>query len=227
MGAQNYYLELQNHGMSEEEDVNRFLLQLSDELKIPMVATNDVHYATKEDARAQRVLMCIQTNTTIQDDTAPIGFTTEEYYYKSTEEMAQLFVDCPQALTNTVDIARRCQFDFTFGTFLLPTYPTPDGIDADTYLRDLAQKGFEKRQAAGELDFSRNDLHAYQTRMNTRSSVLQDGICAILFDCVGFYPLRTTTRHSRGTGTRIGRGVTGGLFAGNHTGGQHEIRADV
>lgn len=111
------------------------------------------------------VLMCIQTNTTIQDDTAPIGFTTEEYYYKSTEEMAQLFADCPQALTNTVDIARRCQFDFTFGTFLLPTYPTPHGIDADTYLRDLAQKGFEKRQAAGELDFSRNDLHAYQTRM--------------------------------------------------------------
>lgn len=165
MGAQNYYLELQNHGMSEEEDVNRFLLQLSDELKIPMVATNDVHYAAKEDARAQRVLMCIQTNTTIQDDTAPIGFTTEEYYYKSTEEMAQLFADCPQALTNTVDIARRCQFDFTFGTFLLPTYPTPHGIDADTYLRDLAQKGFEKRQASGELDFSRNDLHAYQTRM--------------------------------------------------------------
>ena len=141
MGEGNYYFELQDHFLSEQQDVNQTLLKMSEEMHIPLVATNDVHYGRRQDAQAQAALVCIQTNTTLADE-FPMGFETEEYYYKSREEMERLFAAYPQALTNTGEIARRCCFDFTFGKTLLPTYPVPDGLSAEAYLRQLAQQGF-------------------------------------------------------------------------------------
>lgn len=164
MGEGNYYFELQDHFLSEQQDVNQTLLKMSEEMHIPLVATNDVHYGRRQDAQAQAALVCIQTNTTLADE-SPMGFETEEYYYKSTEEMERLFAAYPQALTNTGEIARRCCFDFTFGKTLLPTYPVPDGLSAEAYLRQLAQQGFAKREAAGEMDFAAHSRQEYADRV--------------------------------------------------------------
>ncbi|MGM9608807.1 MAG: PHP domain-containing protein, partial [Eubacteriales bacterium] len=125
-GEGNFYLEVQDHGIPDERSVAHALLMLSRETGIPLVATNDVHYLRKRDSETQAVLMCIQTNRTLADG-RPIGFETDEFYYKSTEEMERLFSGFPDAIANTARIAERCQFDFTFGKYYLPTYPLAEG----------------------------------------------------------------------------------------------------
>ncbi len=152
-GQDNFYLELQDHGIDMQKVVNRGLKQIAGETGIPLAATNDAHYPRRTDADTQAVLMCIQTNTTVADG-RPLGFETDEFFYKSTEEMETLFGDTPEALTNTRKIADRCHFDFCFDQLFLPVYQTPDGSTAQTYLRKITEEGFLHRQANGNIVFS-------------------------------------------------------------------------
>lgn len=139
-GDGNYFLELQDHGLREQKQVNAGLLRLSEELHIPLVATNDVHYIRKEDAKAQDILMCIQTGKKVTDDDR-MKFETDEFYLKSGDEMAALFPEHPEALSNTVEIAKRCQVDFSEHEQHLPQYQVPEGYTPESYLRELCEKG--------------------------------------------------------------------------------------
>ena len=136
--GEDYYLEVQDHGIEEQKRVNRGIVRLSHELSIPMVATNDAHYLRRQDADSQAVLLCIQTNNVITDG-RPIGFETDEFYYKTTDEMHRLFGyldDDPlgSPLDNTVKIAEKCDFDFDFSKLYLPAFKPEDGTPPDEYL---------------------------------------------------------------------------------------------
>ncbi len=159
-----FYLEIQNHGLMEEATVREGILNLHRKLGIAMVATNDVHYPRRTDAQTQAILMCIQTNRQITDG-RPVGFETDEYDYKSTAEMEKLFASYPGAVENTVSIADACQFDFDFQTRHLPLYPSTDGISANDRLRKLAEQGLAARLEAGELDLEHHTQDDYKFRM--------------------------------------------------------------
>ena len=143
-GEGNYYLELQNHGLDEQFSVNEGIKRISRETGIPMVATNDVHYIEKQDAKIQQVLICIATNHVLGDDTG-LEFHADEFYLKSEEEMRELFADVPSAIDNTQLIADRCNFDFEFGKTKLPYYETPDNQDHFEYFRQLCMQGMKRR----------------------------------------------------------------------------------
>ncbi|MDE5984621.1 MAG: DNA polymerase III subunit alpha [Eubacterium sp.] len=143
-GEGNYYLELQNHGLSEQLAVNEGVKRISRETGIPLAATNDVHYINKEDAKIQQVLICIATNHVIGDDTG-LEFHADEFYLKSEEEMRTLFADTPEAIDNTQIIADRCDFEFEFGNTKLPYYETPDNMDHFEYFKMLCLQGMKKR----------------------------------------------------------------------------------
>lgn len=143
-GEDNYYLELQNHGLPEQQGVNEGIKRISRETGIPLVATNDVHYIEKTDAKIQQVLICIATNHVIGDDTG-LEFHADEFYLKSESEMLEIFSDTPEAVSNTEIIAQRCNFDFEFGTTKLPYYETPGNIDHFEYFKSLCLEGMKKR----------------------------------------------------------------------------------
>lgn len=142
-GPGNYYLELQDHGLSEQKNMNPQLIRLSHDTQIPLVCTNDVHYLTKDDARVQQVLLCIQTGTTL-DEPSSMSFETDEFYLKSEEEMRALFPEIPEAFDNTVKIAERCQVELSFGELKLPTFDAPEG-DSKAYFRRLCTEGLHRR----------------------------------------------------------------------------------
>ena len=170
-GPDHFYIELQNHGLPEESQILPMLVSLSRALGLPMVATNDCHYLEKKDAETQAVLLAIQTNTRLSDGPA-IGFETEEFYYKTTEEMTSLFSAYPEAIENSVRIAERCRFDFRFGEIHLPKFPVPAGQSAESYLRTLTLHGFKRRETAGELDFIHHEERVYRERMEYELSVI-------------------------------------------------------
>lgn len=144
-GEGNFYLELQNHHMTDEARVRAALLRIHRETGIPLAATNDVHYIKKQDAYDQDVLLCIQTGQML-DSPDRLRFPNDEFYLKSEAEMRALFDEYPDAVENTQRIADRCQFDFTFGHYHLPRFLLPEGeTDADAYLTKLCARGFAKR----------------------------------------------------------------------------------
>ena len=143
-GEDNYFLELQDHGLNEQKTVCEGLKRISRETGIPLVATNDVHYIEKQDAKIQQVLICIATNHTIGDDTG-LEFHADEFYLKSEEEMRAVFSDVPEAIDNTQLIAERCNFDFEFGKTKLPYYETPDNMNHFDYFKMLCMQGMKKR----------------------------------------------------------------------------------
>ncbi len=171
-GRDHFYLELQDHGINTQKLVNEALVRMSKELDIGLVATNDVHYLKKSDSEAQAVLMCIQTNTVISDG-KPIGFETEEFYYKSTEEMAALFEYAPSAVENTVKIAEMCNFDFEFGNIHIPTYDCPDGVNPYDYLRNLTLNGLEKRHNEGTILFDCAPREEYLKRIDYELEIIE------------------------------------------------------
>ena len=142
-GQGNYFLELQDHGLPEQKAINPQIVRLSRETGIPLVCTNDAHYLSKEDAETQRVLVCIQTATTV-DEPSPMVFETDEFYLKSEQEMRALFPQLPEALDNTVEIARRCEVSFTFGQIQLPHFDAPGG-DSVRYFRGICEEGLKRR----------------------------------------------------------------------------------
>lgn len=138
-GENNYFLEVQNHGMIEEREVIEGVVTISRQLGIPVVATNDVHYTVKEDADIQRVLIAIQTNKVVGDDNA-LDFENDEFYLKSGDEMLEAFKDYPEAVSNTVKIAERCNFEFEFGVTKLPLFDAPVE-DHKVFLRNECLRG--------------------------------------------------------------------------------------
>ncbi|MBR0374211.1 MAG: DNA polymerase III subunit alpha [Mogibacterium sp.] len=149
-GEGNFFLEVQNHTLKEDKVVIDGARRLSAETGIPLVATNDAHYIRKEDARAQDILMCIQTGTNV-DDPDRMRFENSEFYLKSEEEMRALFPDMQDACDRTQEIAERCNVEFTFGQYHLPEYIPPEGMTNDAYLRELCRKGLVKRYGEDAL----------------------------------------------------------------------------
>lgn len=142
-GDGNYFIEIQDHGMDEQRRILPDLIRISRLLSIPLVATNDCHYIDKTDSEMQKILTCISTNHTLDEDN-PLGFETEEFYVKSTGEMSSLFSIVPDAVTNTKRIADMCNFDFEFGVTKLPYFSAPNGMANEDFFNLLCEKGLEK-----------------------------------------------------------------------------------
>ena len=169
--GEDFYLEIQNHGIEDERKVAFGLKILSEKLDIPLVATNDVHYLEKKDADTQAILMCIQTKNVITAG-RPFGFETDDFYFKSTAEMERLFAAFPGAVENTVKIAEKCNFDFEFNKLHLPDFKPEGGRDHKEQLRLNAYRGFEKRISSGRFDFTKNSKEKYIERLEYELSVI-------------------------------------------------------
>ncbi|MBE6707753.1 MAG: DNA polymerase III subunit alpha [Ruminococcaceae bacterium] len=163
-----YYIELQDHGLEEQKYILPKLAELARITGIPMVATNDVHYLRREDAENQAILMCIQTNTTISEG-KPVGFETDEFYLKSGDEMYELFSEYEGAVENTVHIAEKCNFDFETNKTYLPRYDVPTGTTPGEYLKKLSEEGIIRRKNAGLIP---SDTDDYSKRMEYELSVI-------------------------------------------------------
>ena len=143
-GPGNFYLELQDHGIAEQKTVNDWLVSFSAESGIPLVATNDIHYTERDDARAQDILICIGTNKKVSEGKR-LKFEHPEFYFKSAEEMQRLFERVPQALANTCAIAEACLVDIQPLKPQFPVYEVPAGQTPEAYLTDLARRGLAER----------------------------------------------------------------------------------
>jgi DNA polymerase-3 subunit alpha len=143
-GRENYFIELQDHGLSEQRAIRDGLVKLSRDLGVPLICTNDVHYLTAEDARAHDVLLCIQTGKTIQDEDR-LRYGSNEFYLKTPEQMAQLFPEHPEALENTLRIAEMVDLRLDFGRVHLPEPDLPPGHTAISYLTHLAREGMKHK----------------------------------------------------------------------------------
>ncbi|PYL66106.1 MAG: DNA polymerase III subunit alpha, partial [Verrucomicrobia bacterium] len=143
LGAENFFMELHDHGMEEQRQCNQVLPQIAKDLGVGLVAANDVHFLRRSDHDAHDVMLCIGTGKMVQDENrmryAP------ELYFKSAEEMRELFKDFPEAITTTLEIAERCNLEIEFGKSKYPEYPAPEGLSREGYLRQLCAKGLEQR----------------------------------------------------------------------------------
>ena len=140
-----FYLEMQDHGIDKQRYVNQELMRMSRETGLPLVITNDAHYLRKEDAQMQDVLMCIQMGKTLDDPTRKLEFETDEFYLKSESELRELFPNCDEAFENTAKIAERCNVEFVFNEYHLPSFPVPDGYTNEAYFREVCMNGFAER----------------------------------------------------------------------------------
>ncbi|MGQ9578532.1 MAG: DNA polymerase III subunit alpha, partial [Candidatus Aminicenantales bacterium] len=208
--AGDFYLELQDHGLPPQKEVNRGLIRLAKRLNLPLVATNDVHYLRQEDASSHDVLLCIQTNKKVSDPDR-LRFGTTEFYFKSPQQMAQLFAEVPQALQNTFHIAAQCQFDFPSGSHFLPHFEPPDGSPLEEYFNKVAWEGFARRREhllakarRGELSHS---LSAYEERLEREVRLVKqmgfEGYFLIVWDLISM-------ARSRGIPVGPGRGSAAG-----------------
>ena len=181
-GEDGYYLELQDHGIAAQKQVNAGLIRLSEETGIPLIVTNDAHYLRREDAEIQDILMCIQTSKTL-DDPNRMRFETQEFYVKSEEEMAALFPDHPEAIENTARIAQLCNVEFEFGKYHLPLFQLPAGwTDGDAYFEHLCQEGFSRRYP--------DSPQGYQDRLKSEMDMIRKmgfvDYFLIVSDFIGF-----------------------------------------
>ena len=188
-GKDNFYIELQDHGLAEQKSILPELYRLAKECDLPMVATNDCHYLRRQDAETQAILMCVQTNTQISDG-RPIGFETDEFYYKTDSEMKLLFGAYEGAIENTVKIADRCCFEFEFDKPRLPSFPTPKGKSAGNFLRELTMKGYDARISNGTLALNTEQEKEYLDRIEYELGVIENmgysDYFLIVQDYVGF-----------------------------------------
>ena len=180
-GRDNFFLEIQNHGLEKEEIVRDALKILSKEFNIPLVATNDLHYVRRADSEFHDLLLCIQTGKVIHDEHR-LKFNSDDYYLKSAEEMRELFADTPEACDNTLKIAERCNVTIEFGKFQMPEFPLPDGFSDAEYLRDLCYKKLPARyeiitdEIKSRLDYELKVIH----------DMGYDGYFLIVWDFINF-----------------------------------------
>jgi DNA polymerase-3 subunit alpha len=175
-GKGNFFLEIQDQGIEVEKRVNRDLVHLSRETGIPLVATNDCHYLTKSDAHAQEVLLCIQTGKTMSDPQR-MRFATDQFYFKTAEEMGQVFRELPDALDRTVAIAERCQVKIERMQNPFPEFQVPEGYTAETYFEKMVRDGFagrlpqlERLANEGRL---RRPIPAYEQRLSDEIEIIK------------------------------------------------------
>ncbi|MEK6698682.1 MAG: DNA polymerase III subunit alpha [Nitrospirota bacterium] len=166
LGKENFFLELQDNGIPEQEQVNRELIRLGRDLNVPLVATNDCHYLDMGDHKSHDALLCIQTGK-IMKDANRMRFSSETFYVKTPEEMKKSFSHIPEAISNTVKIAERCNLELELGKYHLPHFPVPEGSTRESYMAELARKGLEERfqeveavRGAGSID-----REAYKKRL--------------------------------------------------------------
>ncbi len=213
-GENNFYIELQDHGLSEQKSVLPELCRLAEECNLPMVATNDCHYLRRQDAETQAILMCVQTNTQITEG-RPIGFETDEFYYKTDAEMKLLFGKYKGALENTLRIAEMCNLELEFNKTKLPTFPTPMGKTSGEYLREMTDRGYARRIADGTLDIPCGREREYTDRIDYELRVIESmgysDYFLIVQDYVGF-------ARSKGIPVGPGRGSGAGSLVAFLTG---------
>lgn len=167
-GADNYYLEIQDHGIPDQRNVNAGIMRISKETGIPLVATNDCHYTLARDAEFHDVLLCIQTDSLITDSNR-MRYEGGQYYVKSEEEMKELFPYASEALCNTQKIADRCHVEIEFGVTKLPHFDVPEGYTAETYLRKICEEGLERRYA----HLSKEEYKEIKSRLDFELSTIK------------------------------------------------------
>lgn len=205
--GEHFYLELQDHGLPDQKRVNGLLVELSRELDIPLVLTNDVHYLTGPDAEVQDVLICIGTGKTLEDEER-FRIPTDQLYMKSAEEMARLFPHLPEAMANTVRIADECQLELEFGHYILPAYrPLPESMSPGEYLRSLCLQGLEDRYAQDIRWHDEEQRRQLEERLdyelNTIESMGFSDYFLIVWDFIAY-------AHQQGIATGPGRGSSAG-----------------
>ena len=206
-GDGNFYLEVQSYNLRESiaggkvrdmATVNNEIVKLSKELEIPLIATNDVHYVKKEDAKYQDILLCIQTGKTVNED-GRMRFPSDDFYLKSYEEMHEMFSYIPEALENTNKIAEMCNVEFEFGKLQLPKYDVPEGYTSQEYLRKLCLDGFEKKYGKGDNE----SLDRFEYELNVINSMGFTDYFLITWDFIKF-------SHDNGIMVGPGRGSAAG-----------------
>lgn len=197
MGKGNYFLEIQDNGIDEQENVNRELIRLSKKLSIPLVATNDCHYLRKEDSRAHDILLCLQTGKTISEP-GRLKFQTDEFYFKAPAEMINAFREVPESIKNTRLIAEQVSLELTFGKFNLPQYNVPDGYTKEVYLEELTRKGLKERIVSRGGD---TNCKLYEDRLDEELRIINKmgyaGYFLIVWDIVS---------HAKSKGISVGPG---------------------
>jgi DNA polymerase III subunit alpha len=149
LGPERFFIEIQDHGIREQIETNRELIPLARSLGLPIVGTNDVHYCNQDDASAQDLLVCVQTNTTV-NDAKRLKSESDQLYLKSPDEMARVFGEIPEAMSNTIRIAEMCHLDLGFKGYHLPEFPVPAGISPEQYLEDLCREGVRRKYGTDE-----------------------------------------------------------------------------
>ncbi len=192
-GDGNFFLELQDHGLNDERQVNPGIIKLSEELGIPLVVTNDCHYIHAADQEMHRVLMCIQTGRTIEDE-GGLDFGSGELYFKTEDEMRGLFPQLPQAADNTVKIAERCNVEFEFGKTKLPGFTTPDGTPNQEFFEKLCHKGLAARYGEAR---AQELLPRLQYEIDTITQMGYVNYYLIVWDFI---------RHAKSAGIPVGPG---------------------
>ncbi len=214
-GEDGYYLELQDHKLPNDPAINQGLIRIHQETGIPLVVTNDAHYLRREDAEMQDTLMCIQMGKTV-DDPNRLRMETSELYVKSTEEMAALFPDYPEAVENTVKIAELCNMDFRFGVHHLPEFKLPEGYTDGRLLPEAVRGGLRAplpRRPGGVPGAAGLRDGDYPP----------DGVCGVLPHRLRFHWIRQEAGHPRGPRPGLGGRLHGGLLHGHHRRGPDEI----
>jgi DNA polymerase-3 subunit alpha len=203
-GKGNFFLEIQDQGLEIEKRVNPKIVGLSRETGIPLVATNDCHYLKHSDSHAQEVLLCIQTGKTMSD-THRMKFATDQFFFKTAEEMAQVFGELPEALERTVAIAERCNVKIDAMQNSFPDFQVPEGHTVDTYFEAVSREGFVARvpvlEARAKAGMLRKTLAEYETRLTNEIRMIQKmryaGYFLIVWDFI---------RHARAQGIPVGPG---------------------
>ncbi len=195
-----FFLEIQDNGMPEQEKVNQALVELGRELEIPLVATNDCHYLTREDAENHEILMCVQTGKSLSDESR-MHHDTDQFYFKSPEEMIRAFAHLPEAIANTERIAEMCNVTLQFDEIFLPQYETPNGEPLEQYLREVAQAGLDKRLQQKDERGESYDRESYEKRLEHELGVIVGmdfpGYFLIVWDFIA---------HARHIGVPVGPG---------------------
>ncbi len=190
-GEENFYLEIQDHGLPEQKKIIPGIAALSKKLGIPLVATNDVHFLKQEDAQIQDVLLCLQTGKKLSDPDR-LQFSSDQFYLKSSTEMRELFKDYPEALENTRHIAARCNFEFPLTGYFLPNFQAPDGKNIRDYFEEVVRQGFTERlpliQDKIKKGINQHTLDEYRLRLEKEIKLIEqmgfEGYFLIVWDMI-------------------------------------------
>ncbi len=200
MGKNNFYLELQNHQLENQDRINKEIIGIGKKLGLPVVATNNCHYIDRKDFRAHEILLCLQTGKTISDPYR-MQYPKDEFYFKSPQEMIALFKETPEAIENTLKIAERCELKLEFDKLNLPDYPVPESYTLETYLKERSNEGLIKRFGDLEKRKISFDRNVYEERLGRELGIIKKmgypGYFLIVWDFI---------QHAKQNGIPVGPG---------------------